>query len=369
MIKYKSYKFRLYPNEKQKEYFAKCFGSIRFLYNKMLEERISTYQKYKDDKEKLKSQRYKTYTDYKREYEWLYEVDNNALANVKINLFNAFNKFFKEKNIGFPKFKSKHKDRDSYTTYNYSKTFRIENNKIFIPKIKFVKVKQHREIPNNQLIKSYTISKTKTNKYYVSISVQWEEDDKPLELNLNSAIGLDYSSPHFYVDSQGVKADCPKFYRIAEERLKREQRKLSKCKKGSNNWRKQRLRLARAHEKVANQRRDWLEKLSCKIAKEYDIICIENLNMKAISQCLSLGKSTTDNGWGMFVNMLERKCKKVVKIDKFFPSSKLCPKCGCINKELTLKDRVWICACGAVLDRDYNAANNILNEGLRLLQA
>lgn len=368
MIKHKAYKFRLYPNDKQKEYFAKCFGCCRFIYNKMLEERIALYEKYKDDKEQLKLHKPKNYTEYKREFEWLYEVDNSALATEQINLQTAYNNFFK-KNNGFPKFKRKHKDIDSYTTYNMNKNFRVENKHLFVPKIGFVRVVQHRDIPKNQRIKCYTISMTKTNKYYASILVEWEEDDKPIELNLNKAIGLDYSSPHFYVDSQNMKGDYPKFYRIAEGRLERESRKLSNCKKGSNNWRKQRLRLARAHEKVANQRRDWLEKLSCQIAKDNDIVCIENLNMQAISQCLNLAKSTNDNGFGMFVDMLERKCKKVVKVDKWFQSSKLCPKCGCINKNLTLKERVWTCSCGAILDRDYNAANNILNEGLRLLQA
>lgn len=369
MIKHKSYKFRLYPNEKQKEYFAKCFGAVRFLYNKMLEERIALYQQYKDDKEELKKHKPKTYTDYKKEFEWLAEVDCSALATVYIHLQSAYNNFYKNEKAGFPRFKSKHRDKHSYTTYNTSHSFRIENNKIFIPKVKFIKVVQHREIPNNQLIKSYTISKTKTNKYYVAIKVEWEEEDKPLKLDLKQSIGLDYSSKHFYIDSQNIKADYPKFYRMEEQKLKKESRKLSKCVLHSKNWEKQRLRFARAHEKVANCRSDWLEKLSCQIAKEYDVVCIEDLNMRAISQCLTLAKSTLDNGWGMFVNMLNRKVKKLVKVDKWFPSSKLCPKCGTINKKLTLKDRTWVCSCGAVLDRDFNAANNILNEGLRLLEA
>lgn len=366
MIKHKAYKFRLYPNGKQKEYFAKCFGCVRFLYNKMLGERIELYQKYKNDKEELKKHKPKTITEYKHEYEWLYEVDAFALTNAEKDISISYKNFF-EKKSNFPKFKSKHKDKNSYTTYNINNNFRIENKYIFIPKIKFVKVVQHRQIPNNQLIKSYTISKTKTNKYYVSILVEWEEHNELLELNLDKALGLDYSVPHFYVDSQNIKADYPKFYRVAEERLKREHRKLDKCILHSKNWEKQRLRLAKQYEKVSNCRKDWLEKLSCQMAKQYDIVCIENLDMQAMSQLLHLAKNTLDNGWGMFVSMLERKVKKVIKVDRFFPSSRLCPQCGTINKELTLKDRVWTCACGAVLDRDFNAANNILNEGLRLL--
>lgn len=370
MIKRKAYKFRLYPNAKQREYFAKCFGAVRFIYNKMLAERKELYAKYKDDKEQLRTHKPKTYTEYKHEFDWLYEVDNFALANAQINLQSAYNNFFRNKNVGFPKFKSKHKDIDTYTTNNSNGNFRIENSRLFVPKIGFVKIVQHRQIPNNQFIKSYKISKTKTNKYYVSILAEWEEEQKAIELNLDKSIGLDYSSPHFYVDSQNIKADYPKFYRMKEERLKREQRKLSKCVNGSKNYQKQRLILARQHEKVANCRKDWLEKKSSLIAKDYDIVFIENLNMQSISQGLKLGKSTTDNGWGMFVGMLKRKVKRLIKIDKWFPSSKLCPKCGCINKELTLKDRSWICPdCGSVIDRDINAAKNILNEGLRLLQA
>ena len=369
MKKYKAYKFRLYPNEKQKEAFAKFFGAVRFLYNKMLAERIELYEKYKDDKEQLRAHKPKTYTEYKHEHEWLYEVDNNALSNAKIFLQKAYENFFKNKHYGFPKFKSKKRSKDAYTTCNFDNRLRIEGKYFRVPKIGFVRVVQHREIQPNEIIKTCIFSKTKTNKYYVTIRVEYEEDEKPIELDFSKAIGLDYSSPYFYIDSQNMKAGYPKFYHIAEERLKRESRKLSKCVLHSKNWEKQRLRLARIYEKVSNCRKDFLEKLSCQIAKDNDIVCIENLNMQAISQCLTFGKSTMDNGWGMFVDMLDRKCKKVVKIDKWFPSSKFCPKCGTINKELKLKDRIWTCSCGEVLDRDYNAANNILTEGLRLLQA
>lgn len=369
MKKYKAYKFRLYPNEKQKEAFAKFFGAVRFLYNKMLAERIELYEKYKDDKEQLRAHKPKTYTEYKHEYEWLYEIDNNALSNAKIFLQKAYENFFKNKHYGFPKFKSKKRSKDAYTTCNFDNRLRIEGKYFRVPKIGFVRVVQHREIQPNEIIKTCIFSKTKTNKYYVTIRVEYEEDEKPIELDFSKAIGLDYSSKHFYIDSQNMKADYPKFYRNEEERIKREQRRLDKCVKGSNNREKKRLRLARLCEKVANRRRDWLVKLSSQIAKDYDIVCIENLDMRAMRKGLHLARSTADNSWGMFVKMLEQKVKKVVKIDRFFPSSKLCPKCGCINKELTLKDRVWICECGEVLDRDYNAANNILTEGLRLLQA
>lgn len=368
IVRNKSYKFRLYPNVEQSIYFSKCFGSVRFFYNKMLGERKELYELYKDDKEELKKHKPKSYTEWKREFEWAKEIDSLVLANAQMNLLTAYNNFYRSKGkVGFPNFKSKHRDRDSFTTNNQGGNIRIENKHIILPKIKGVRVKQHRQIPSDQIIKSCTISRTKSGKYYVSILVAWYEEEKQLNLDLNKAIGLDYSSSSFYVDNQNIKANYPKFYRNAQSKLAREQRKLSKCVKGSNNYYKQKHRIAVVSEKVANQRKDWLEKLSCQIAKDNDIVCIESLNMRAMSQCLKLGKSTMDNGWGMFVNMLIRKVKQIVKVDKWFPSSKLCPVCGCINRELTLKDRVWTCACGNVLDRDYNAANNILQEGLRIL--
>ena len=368
MLNNKSYKFRLYPNNKQIEYFANCFGCVRFLYNQMLNERISAYEQYKGNKEKLKSIKWKNYTSFKKDFEWLYNVDSLALANAQLNLQTAYNNFFRGKGkVGFPKFKSKHKDLDSYTTNNQNNNIRIENKHIKLPKIGLVRIKQHRQIPINQKIKSCTISRTKSGKYYISILVEWYSEDISLTLDTNKAIGLDYSSPHFYIDNQNASADYPKFYRNAEKQIARAQRQLSKCINGSNNYYKQKKKIAIISEHITNQRKDWLEKLSRKIANDYDIVCIESLNMKAMSEGLKLGKSTMDNGWGQFVCMLERKVKKVVKIDKWFPSSKLCPVCGCVNKNLTLKDRIWTCDCGNIINRDYNAANNILAEGLRIL--
>lgn len=370
MIKHnKAYKFRLYPTVEQKIYFSKCFGSVRFIYNKMLANRKELYEIYKDDKEQLKLNKPERYTSYKKEFEWLYEIDNFALANAQMNLQSAYNNYFRSNGkISFPNFKSKHNDIDSYTTnncirHNSIDKIRIENKCIILPKVKAVKIKQHRQIPENQIIKSCTISRTKTNKYFVSILVEWFEEEKQIILDTQKAIGLDFSMSNFYVDSQNNKADYPKFYRQAQTKLAREKRKLSKCVKGSNNYKKQKIKVALVHEKIANQRKDFLEKLSRQIANANDIVCIESLNMKAMSQCLNFGKSVMDNGWGIFVNMLVHKVKQVIKIDKWFPSSKLCNECGII-KQITLKDRKWICECGAEIDRDFNAAKNILRAGL-----
>lgn len=358
MLKNKAYKFRLYPNAEQALYFSKCFGSVRFVYNNLLANRKEVYEN--GEIKKL------TYTDLKRQYEWLYEIDSLALANSAMQLDTAYRNFFRGKGeIGFPKFKSKHKDKNTYTTNNQNGNIRIENKKIKLPKIGFVKVVQHREIPKTHIIKSCTISKTPTNKYYISILTEYTEEENAC-VELKTAIGLDYSSPHFFVDSQGNKGNYPKFFSKYQVRLAKEQRKLSKKQKGSNNYEKQKLRVAIVYEKIKNSRKDWIEKTSNRIAKTFDIACIEDLNMRAMSRGLCLGKATMDNGWGMFVNSLSQKAKMLVKVDKWYPSSKTCSVCGEKKKDLTLKDRKWTCPkCGTMHDRDVNASRNILFEGLK----
>ena len=362
----KAYKFRLYPNKEQQEYLAKCFGCTRFIYNQMLADKIEHYKK---TGEMLNN----TPAQYKKEYPWLKEVDSLALANAQMNLQTAYNNFFRDKKVGFPKFKSKHKSKKSYTTNNQNGNIRIEQGKIKLPKIGWIKIKLHRQIPNTNKIKSCTISQTPTGKYYISILTEYECEIKPVEINPNNVIGLDMDMKNLFTDSQGNRAEYPRYFRQMQDKLAKEQRKLSHCQKGSKNRNKQRLRVAKLHEKVANQRKDFLHKLSNRIANDYDMVCIEDLNMKAMSQCLNLGKSVSDNGWGMFTVFLDYKLadkgKFLSKIDKWFPSSKTCHVCGMVNKELTLKDRNWICQCGTHHDRDWNSAINIRNEGLRIIVA
>jgi putative transposase len=365
----KAYKFRLYPNKEQETLFAKTFGCVRFVYNKMLEERIKIYEQYKEE---LKKQKLPTTAKYKAEFEWLKEVDSLALANAQMNLQTAYNNFFRDKNIGFPKFKSKHKDKVSYTTNNVNNNIKIENKKIRLPKVGWVKIKMHRPIPQNQIIKSCTISKTPTGKYYISILVEYEEVVPKITINPDNVIGLDMDMKNLFTDSQGNRAEYPRYYRQMQDKLAKEQRRLSKCVRGSNNYHKQKLKVAKLHEKVANQRKDFLHKLSNQIANDYDAVCIENLNMKAMSQCLHLGKSVSDNGWGMFTTFIGYKLvdrgKPIVKIDKWYPSSKMCNVCGTLNDNLTLSDREWTCeGCNTHHDRDWNAAINIKNKGIRLL--
>ena len=363
----KAYKFRIYPNDEQKILFAKTFGCVRVIYNKMLSDKIAYYKKYQ---QKLNN----TPAQYKTEFTWLKEVDSLALCNAQQNLLKAFTNFFINPKSGFPKFKSKHKNKKSYTTNNQKGSIILKNGYLKLPKIvELVKVKQHRQIPEHYKIKSVTISQTPSGNYYASILFEYE--NQVSEQELHTFLGLDFSMHELYKDSNGNEPCYPRYYRQAEKRLKQEQRKLSLMKKGSNNRNKQRIKVASLHEKVANQRKDFLHKQSRQIANAYDCVCIENLTMKAMSQSLHFGKSVADNGWGMFTTFLQYKLeelgKKLIKVGKFFASSQICSCCGYQNSETKdLSVRAWDCPnCGTHHDRDVNAAINIRNEGMRLVSA
>ena len=369
----KAYQYRIYPNSAQKVLIDKTFGCVRFVYNQMLANRKAIYEQYKDDKETLKQQRYLLPADFKKDFAWLKEVDSLALSNAQLNLDTAYKIFFRDKAIGFPKFKSKHHSRKSYTTNNQKGTIRVIGDKtIRLPKLKDIKIKFHRPLPQDVNIKSATISRSPKGDYYISVSFEYEKVIEIVQPTIETTLGLDYSSKTLYVDSQGNNADYPKYYRKMEQKLQKAQRKLSQRQKGGKNRDKQRKKVAKLHEKVVNQRKDFLHKQSRQIANAYSAVAIEDLNMRSMAQCLKLAKSTNDNGYGMFRTFLAYKLaeggKHLVIIDKWYPSSKLCRFCGNINKELTLADRVWQCSsCGVVLDRDINAAINIKNEGCRIL--
>lgn len=358
----KAYKFRIYPNSKQQTMLAKTFGCVRFIYNRMLSDKIKYYE---ETKKKLNN----TPAQYKKEFEWLKEVDSLALANAQMNLQTAYNNFFRSPNVGFPKFKSKKSNHKSYTTNCVNGNISIENGYVRLPKIGLVKLKQHRRIPSDYVLKSVTVSQRPSGKYYASILFEYESQVQQTEPQ--TFLGLDYSMHELYKDSNGNEPCYPKYYRQAEKRLKREQRKLSKMQKGSKNRDKQRVKIAKHHEKVANQRKDFLHKQSRQIANANDCVCIEDLDMKAMSQALHFGKSVSDNGWGMFVTFLKYKLedmgKQLVKIDRFFASSQTCSICGYKNPETkNLAVRAWDCPiCGTHHDRDVNAAINIRNEGMR----
>ena len=362
----KAYKFRIYPNAEQQIILAKTFGCVRFIYNQMLSDKINHYE---ETKQKLNN----TPAQYKSKFPWLKEVDSLALANAQMNLQTAYNSFFRNPKIGFPKFKSKKSNRRSYTTNCVNGNISIDNGFLKLPKVGLVKLKQHRLILSNYKLKSVTISQTPSGKYYASVLFEYE--NKIQEQELHDFLGLDFSMHGLYKDSNGNEPAYPRYYRQAEERLKREQRKLSLMQKGSKNRSKQRIKVANLHEKVANQRKDFLHKQSRQIANAYDCVCIENLDMKAMSQSLNFGKSVTDDGWGMFVTFLKYKLeetgKRLVKVNKFFASSQICNACGYKNTATkNLSIRAWDCPeCGAHHDRDINAAINIRNEGMRLVLA
>lgn len=359
----KAYKFRIYPNAEQQIMFAKTFGCVRFIYNRMLADKIKYYE---ETKQKLNN----TPAQYKKEFEWLKEVDSLALANAQMNLQTAYGNFFRSPKIGFPKFKSKKSNQKSYTTNCVNGNITVENYYIKLPKIGLVKLKQHRMIPSGYKLKSVTVSQTSSGKYYASVLFEYENQVQ--EIEPKTFLGLDFSMHELYRDSNGDEPCYPRYYRQAEKRLKREQRKLSLMQKGSKNRDKQRIRVAKHHEKVANQRKDFLHKQSKQITNAYDCVCVEDLNMKAMSQALQFGKSISDNGWGMFVTFLKYKLeeqgKKLVKVDKFFASSQICSCCGYKNTETkNLSIRAWDCPkCGTHHDRDINAAINIRNEGMRI---
>lgn len=369
----KAIKYRLYPTKEQKVMFAKTFGCCRKVYNLMLADKIESYKN-------TKSFGMQTPAMYKTEYPYLKEVDSLALANAQLNLQTAFRNHFdkkhKKKN-GFPKFKSAKKGRKSYTTNNQNGTITLYDKSIKLPKVGTVKAVIHKQPAADWILKSATISQGSDGKYYASVMFEYDTDINYVSKMSSNAIGLDYKSDGLYMDSNNHCADMPKYYRENHKKLAKEQRRLSRktgSRKGepkSNNYIKQQMKVNKIYRHMANQRLDDLHKRSTEIANQYDIVCVESLNMRAMSnKKFGNGKATLDNGYGLFLDMLKYKLddrgKYLIKVDKWYPSSQLCSCCG-NRKKLKLNERVYKCACGLTIDRDYNAAMNILNEGLRIL--
>ena len=369
-------KYRIYPTSEQASKFANTFGCCRKIWNLMLADKLDCYAN-------TGSFGNQTPAMYKTEFPFLKEVDSLALANVQLNLQTAFRNCFDKSSkayFGFPKFKSAKHSRKSYTTNNQHGSVAIVGNKIKLPKIGFVKAKIHREPEADWVIKSATVSQDSDGAYYVSVLFEYERTVAAVPVSDN-AIGLDYKSDGLYEDSNGHIGSNHKHYRESHKRLAKAQRRLSRkvgSRKGeakSRNWLKQLKKVNKIHTRIANQRKDNLHKLSTEIANQIDIVCVENLNMRSISnKGFGNGKATMDNGYGMFLNMLEYKLsdrgKYFVRVDKWYPSSQICHNCGTRHPKMKdLKIRTLVCdKCGLIIDRDLNAAINIKHEGLRRLR-
>ena len=361
----KAYKYRIYPNTEQKEFFAKCFGCVRFFYNKSLSDMNDIYES---------TGKFKNITpaSYKEDYPFLKEVDSLALANAQLNRNIAFKDFIKQRyknNKDKPNFKSKRYDQ-SYTTNIVNGNIKISDNNryISIPKCQRIRIKMHRLLEGN--IKSITVTRTTDNKYYMSLLV--ETEIKQLEPS-KKMIGLDLGLKNLIVDSNGNKYKNHKYLTKSLEKLAKEQRKLSKMVKGSHNRNKQRIKIARLHKHIQNQRNDYLHKLSKSIVDENQVICIESLLVKDMMNDSKLARNISDVSWSRFVSMLIYKAdwygKKVIKVPSNYPSSQLCSICGYQNSiTKSLNIRKWVCPeCGTVHDRDINAAKNILSKGIEIL--
>ena len=370
---YKAIKYTLSPNKNQAELIQKTFGCCRFAYNQMLDVQRT---RYKNGEKHLSKFAANTYfrQHIKIGNTFLTEIDKFALDNAIFHLATAYDKFFKKQGE-YPKYKSKHKSKKTYTTNFVNNNIEVGNSYVKLPKLGKIKAKIHRAPKPDWQLKSATISQGSDDTYQVSVLFEYEAKELYAPVTILSTLGLDYKSDGLYVDSNGDDCNMPHYYRLSQDKLAKAQRKLKHKTIGSNNYRKQQKKIAKIHRKIANQRKDFLHKKSTEIANQYTCVCVESLNMMAISnKGFRNGKATLDNSYGMFVDFLEYKLRDrggyLIKVDKWFPSSQLCHWCGYRSRNLkNLKIRKWDCPhCGHKgIDRDWNAAINIKVEGLRIL--
>lgn len=377
MKRNKAIYYRIQPNQTQIQQMGKTFGCVRFVYNHYLEQQTANHEEGKPFLSKTTCNN-DCNRVLKDAYPWLREVDKFAVTNAIFHLDDAFQRFFKKLG-GYPRFKNK-RGWQSYTTNLTNTNIKILERHIQLPKLGRVKAVIHRRPQEGWTIKSATVSKSPTGKYYVSVLFAYESQVAKVEPH--SFVGLDFSVPKMFVSSEADLQTDPAFlqhYRKTQEKLAREQRKLSHRQKGSGRYEKQRRKVAKWKEKIANQRKDYLQKMSTQIANGYDAVCIESFQVRDMIDCLNIlrpgmGKYVLDNGWYKFTQMLayklEDRGKYLIEVEAGFPSSQLCSECGYIKTNLTLADRSWTCPeCGSHHDRDINAAINLKREGKRLLSA
>lgn len=384
---HKALKIRIYPTQKQQGVLNKTLGSCRALYNMMLYERIQTYENWKasgnEDKTVLYNHKHKTEKEYKEEYEWMKDsVDSQALQQSRIDLSMAYQNFFKSlkgqragTKIGFPKYKKK-KTGSSYRTMMTNDNIKIDfsESRVKLPKVGWLRFKDKRSSFDG-IIKSATVSRTPTGKYFVSLLFKQELVLKGQAIDdelKTKTIGLDMSLENLFVDSNGNSPAYERLYRKYEPLLRKAQRRMSKKKKGSKNWYKALYKVNLIHEKIASKRKDFTHKLSTDLVRNYEVIVVENLSLKGMSQTLKLGKSVMDLGYSEFVRQLQYKAlwnnKTLIEADKWFASSKTCSFCGFVKKDLLLQEREWDCPnCYSHHNRDKNAGINLKNYGLKEL--
>lgn len=362
----KSFKYRIYPNKQQKNQIAKTFGCVRFVYNYYLDMRIKAYEK---DKTTLNY--YDCAKDLKRlktEFVWLKEADSRALQSSLEDLDRAYQNFFK-KNAKFPKFKNKKTHSFSYRSKYALGNIQYMGKYIKLPKLGRVKTK-NKLIPQGRIL-SATVSQEPSGRYYVSLNCTDVEVNVLPTVDKN--IGIDLGIKDFAITSDGEKIPNPKYLQQSLQKLAKLQKELSRKTRGGSNWKKARVKVARLHEHIANQRKDYLHQLSTKLVRQSNIICVENLQVKNMTENHILARNIADVSWSEFVRQLEYKAgwygRKLVKVDRWFPSSQICSCCGeqfTVTKDLSVRE--WMCPkCNSKLDRDINAAINIRNEGLKIL--
>jgi putative transposase len=350
MTKTKGYVFRIRPTTSQQVLLMKTFGCNRLMWNELLND--------------IKNKNHRTPKEIKQEYEFMYECDSQSFTTTWKHLMQAI----KNKKNGthhFPRFKSKHDYVQSYTTHTINNNIRIEGKYIKLPKLGNVRLVQHRNLPKESIIKAATLKK-EAGYYYVVLRVQYVQE-KQLPKTFIKTIGLDYSLTHLYVDNEGKNPSYPKYYQQTLKQLAKQQRILSKKVRGSNHYKKQRMKVQKLHKKISNQRKDFLHKLSRQLVNNYDMICIEDLDLKEIAKTKHFSKSVSDTAYHMFTNFLAYKTKdegkSFIKINKYYPSTKTCSVCGNVQ-DIPLSVRTYTCMCGNKMNRDHNAAINIATQGV-----